>query len=210
MSKDKEAPKEIRECRKQMAKILARPGLFVIPGALDPPYRRFYFSSEDGSMAETGDRVYSVVPFYETEGMKYWIGIYVDAMLGRNINLYGVSLVVFEGEASDRLKIPAFRAEWDYTDPNQNQPHAQPHWHVYSVIDKSVEDMGGTFEPAPQVKTFKAKSTDEIKQFHFAMGSQWHLQKNSHICQLDFNNISAWLDGCINYIRGQFDYLYLS
>ena len=122
MAKDKEAPKEIRECRKQVAKVLDRPNLFVTTELLEHPFRRFYFSSEDGSMAETGDRFYSVVPFYDTGGMKYWIGIYVDAMLGHSISLYAVSLVVFEGEASDRLKTPAFRAEWDYTDPNQNPP----------------------------------------------------------------------------------------
>ena len=210
MAKDKEVPKEILECRKQVAKVLDRPNLFVTPKLLEHPFRRFFFSSEDSSLAETGDRVYSVVPFHDTGGMKYWVGIYIDVMLGRSISLYAVSLVVFEGEASDRLKTPAFRAEWDYTDSSKNQPHAQPHWHIYSIIDKSVEDTGGTFEPEPQVKPFKAKGTDEIKRFHFALGSQWHLNRNSHTCQLDFSNISTWLDGCINYVRGQFDYLYSS
>jgi len=211
MSKGKETPREIQECRKQIAKILARPDLFFTFQPMESPYQRYYFGSEDGSMAETGDRVYSVVPFFETEAAKYWLGVSVDVAAGRKLNLRGVSLVVFEGgEASSAVKTPAFRAEWDYTDAHQLNRHAQPHWHVYSVIDKSLEEMESTFEPEPQVKEFKPKRFSASRQFHFAMGSQWHVAKDSHTCELDFDNLYKWLDGCVNYIRGQFDYLYSS
>ena len=210
MSKGKEPPKEIRECRKQIAKILDRPGLSVTIKPMDPPHRRYDFFSEDSSMAETGDRVYSVVPFFETGTAKYWLGVSVDVAAGRKLNLRGVSLVVFEGgEASSAVKTPAFRAEWDYTDPLQLNRHAQPHWHVYSVIE-SLEEMESTFEPEPQVKEFKPKTFSASRHFHFAMGSQWHVAKDSHTCELDFDNLCKWLDGCVNYIRGQFDYLYSS
>ncbi len=210
MKYKKNTPKEIKECRKQIAKILGKPSLSFTIKPLDPPYRRYYFFSEDSLMAEAGDRVYSVIPFYPTINSRYWLGASVDVEIGRKCDLKNVSLVVFEGEASSALKKPAFRAEWDYIDPLQTIKHAQPHWHVYSVIDKDVEDMGSTFEPEPQVKEFKPKSSDTVRRFHFAMDSQWHMAKNSHTCQLDFDNLCKWLDGCVNYIRGQFDYLYSS
>ena len=210
MSKDKETPREIRECRKQMAKILARPGLFFTFEPLESPYQRYCFASQDSSMAEAGDRVYSVVPFFDTGITKYWLSVSVDVAAGRKSNLRGVSLVVFEGEAGNAGKTPAFRAEWDYSDTSQHNTHAQPHWHVYSLIDKSVDETGSMFKPEPQVKEFKPKRLNPIRQFHFAMGSQWHLDADSHTCQLDFDNLCKWLDGCVKYIRGQFDYLYSS
>jgi hypothetical protein len=210
MFKDKETPKEIQECRKYMARILSRRSLFVKYQVLEQPRRRYYFTSEDSSMAEAGDRVYSVVPFFNTGETKYWLSVSVEVTVGQNLNLKGVSLVVFEGEATSEMKTPAFRAEWDCADPLQTTKHAQPHWHVYSVIDKSVENMGSAFKPEPQVKKFKPKSLGTSRKFHFAMGSQWHKDKDSHTCQLDFDNLCKWLDGCVSYIRAQFDYLYSS
>jgi hypothetical protein len=210
MTKDKEAPKEIQECRKCVAKILDRPGLFVTSEPLQPPCQRYFFSSEDGSMAEAGDRVYVVVPFWDTETAKYWLGVSVDVQLGQKCHLENVSLVVFEGEASNAAKTPAFRAEWDYTDESQDNRHAQPHWHVYSVIDESVGLKDSVFDPEPNVKDFEATSLGANRRFHFAMASRWHESKSSHTCHLDFDNVCTWLDGCVDYIRGQFKYLYSS
>lgn len=210
MSKGRELPTEIRECRNQMAKILGMPRLFVNIQLLDSLYKRYSFSNEDGSMAEAGDRVYSVIPFYPTTNPRYWLSASVDVEIGRKCDLKNVSLVVFEGEASSALKAVAFRAEWDYTDPDQAKKHAQPHWHVYSVIDKSAEDFAYTFDPEPKIMEFHPHNTNTNRQFHFAMGAQWQLAKDYHTSELNFENLCKWLDGCVNYIRGQFDYLYSS
>jgi hypothetical protein len=201
-------PQEIKECRRQVARILARPGLSVGFQPLTRPHGRYYFSSEDGSRAEAGDRVYSVIPFYQSPDTKYWLGVTMDVAEGRDLNLLGVSLVMFTGNTSSEAKVPAFRAEWDRFDPALTNPHAQPHWHVYSLIDESGDNVNIEFSPELCVKEFNAKTSVDLKQFHFAMGAQWHIAGNTHSCQLDFANLSKWLDGCINYIRAQFEYLY--
>jgi hypothetical protein len=210
MTRDKKPPEEIQECRRCVAKILARPGLFVRSEALQPPCQRYYFSSDDSSMAEAGDRFYVVVPFRNTETAKYWLGVSIDVQVGHKCHLENVSLVVFEGDATNAVKAPAFRAEWDYTDESKENRHAQPHWHVYSVIDESVEGKENAFDPEPKVKDFKTAGLGADRGFHFAMASQWHVSKSSHTCHLDFDNVCKWLDGCVDYIRGQFDYLYSS
>ena len=126
MFNSKEIPKEIVECRKRIGEILDRPKLFVQIEQLDLPNYRYHFSGEDGSPASAGDRNYSVVPFYKIGDTLYWIGLTVDVMLNRAPDLKSVSLIVFEGAASSEEKIPAFRAEWDYTDPLLNNNMLSP------------------------------------------------------------------------------------
>lgn len=208
ISKEK-TPREIKECREQIARILVQPYLFVRSLTLELSRRRYYFHTIDSSQAEIGDRVYSVIPFFEKGIIKYWLGASVDVEAGRECFLKDVSLVMFEGVSSDPIKNAAFRAEWhDFNDTGCK--HAQPHWHVYSVIDESVREDGSIFGKEPQMEEFKPNILTSNRQFHFAMGSQWHLKSDSHICQLDFENLYKWLDGCVNYIRGQFEYLYSS
>jgi hypothetical protein len=202
-------PKEISECRKQMARILAQPHLFVKSLPLESSKRRYYFHTIHSSKAETGDRPYSVIPFFETEIAKYWVGVSVDIELGRQCSLRDVSLIVFEGEVTDPVKNAAFRAEWHDFDDTERR-HAQPHWHVYSIIDESIRESWTILKKEPEIRDFKADKLPPSKQFHFAMGSQWQLSSDSHMVRLDFNNLYKWLNGCINYILGQFCYLYSS
>lgn len=202
-------PEEIRECRKQVAKILAQPHLFVKPLPLESPKQRYYFCTIDSSQAEAGDRVYSVIPFFEKGVVKYWLGASIDIEAGRKCFLKDVSLIVFEGEMTDQIKNAAFRAEWHDFDDTEHI-HAQPHWHVYSIIDDFIQENRTILGEGPEVVDFKAHGFAPNKQFHFAMGSQWQLNSYSHMCRLDFNNLYKWLNGCINYIRGQFHYLYSS
>jgi hypothetical protein len=210
MTKGNKEPKEVQECRGCMAKILGRTSLFVKSQPLQPPCQRYYFSSYDSSMAEAGDRVYPVVLFCMSGTSKYWLGLSIDVRLGHKCHLENVSLVVFEGESSDAAKTPAFRAEWDYTNESAESKHAQPHWHVYSVIDELAAGNNDAFDPEPKVKDFKTVGSGTGKRFHFAMASQWHESKCSHTCHLDFDNVCKWLDGCVDYIRGQFEYLHSS
>jgi len=203
-------PEEIRECRKQMAKFLAQPYLLVKSLPSVSPKQRYYFHTIDSSQAEAGDRVYSVIPFFEKGFVKYWIGASIDIEVGRECFLKDVSLIVFEGETTDQVKNAAFRAEWhDFNDIEHT--HAQPHWHVYSIIDDSIRESWSILGEEPQMKDFKAEKLDPNRQFHFAIGSQWQLLNiDSHMVRLDFNNLYKWLNGCINYILGQFYYLYPS
>ena len=200
-------PKEISECRKQMAKILEQPYLFVKRLPLESSNRRYYFHTIDSSKAETSDRVYSVIPFFEEGDVKYWLGASVDIEAGRECFLKDVSLIVFEGERTDPVKNAAFRAEWHDFDDTEHR-HAQPHWHVYSIIDESIQESRSILGEGPEIKDFKAGRLVPNRQFHFAMGSQWQLDSDLHMCRLDFNNLYKWLNGCVNYIRGQFRYLY--
>lgn len=190
-----------------MAKILKQPQLFVKGLRSESPNHRYYFYTRESSQAETGDRPYSVIPFFEKGLVRYWLGASVDIEPGRRCALKDVSLIVFEGVTTDPVKNAAFRAEWhDFGDTDHT--HAQPHWHVYSVIDDSARASWSILGEEPEVKDFKTDRLIPNRQFHFAMESQWHLTSDSHMCRLNFTNLYEWLNGCINYIRGQFFYLY--
>lgn len=202
-------PHEIRQCRNEMARLLNRSDLYVTLQPLDPPYQRYCFASPDNSPAEAGNRVYSVIPFYETDTEMFWIGMSVDIEMARSVSLRAVSIVIFNGNASDITKIPEFRAEWDYNSIHQNR-HAQPHWQIFSIFRGSIQEFRKVFDAEPKIKDFKSKTVVEDKQFHFAMSAQWHDSLNSNSCNLDFDNVCLWFEGCINYIRSQFNYLYAS
>lgn len=200
-----------KKCRRTLARILGISYLHVQSEYPLPRVERYVFGSADASRAEAGDRAYCVLPFCYSGRSKYWLAASIDLVFQQQCHLADVSLTVFEGEASDNVKIPVLRAEWDSRQESSLlMVHAQPHWHVYSsavaqaAYIKRAEPKFGT-----DIRPFSPLQQPHMgEDFHFAMASQWHIVgKNSHAWDLEVDSLFRWLDGCISYIHGQLLYV---
>lgn len=138
----------------------------------------------------------------------------------------GVSIRVFKGLTTDD-KEPLFRAEWDVLKDDNN--HAQPHWHIYKSFlirnsntseklsfesllkSNEVQDFGASTEPnnfADENADLKEQQDwDDSTKFHFAMASQWHEKEGKHRFDIDQDSLLCWLEGCIQYIKEQLQYV---
>ena len=64
----------------------------------------------------------------------FWIGLNVEFVFTNlNWDVNQLSVVVFEGSATDTVKTPILRAEWDAYHKIKQNKHAQPHWHIYTT-----------------------------------------------------------------------------
>jgi hypothetical protein len=202
-----------RECRKTLARTLHNVTYLAVHR--DRPVsqvERYVFTCNGASRAEAGDRAYSVVPFYSAPHANYWLAASVDLAFKKRCYLKSVSLVVFEGEASDNVKTPIMRAEWDSRQDDESPlvHHAQPHWHVYSSTVGPAEyaSEGGPRFGA-DIQAFSLSQRHKGKDFHFAMASQWHVNgKGSHASDLEVDSLLQWLEGCLAYVREQLTYLH--
>lgn len=181
---------------------------------------------------------YKVIPFIERRSRIYWLAVSLEFILENlRYRLASVSIFVFAGNANDERKIPLMRAEWACLPTDIDEKHAQPHWHIYpSQIGELVHNQNG-FDPDPEVQIFAPEeeiesevrefgeqSTNAIsdhedhawegtEHFHFAMAARWREGEDVELNdsgQLEIDNISNWLLGCIRYTYVQFEYLYKS
>ncbi|MEA5617848.1 hypothetical protein VB711_08350 [Cronbergia sp. UHCC 0137] len=138
----------------------------------------------------------------------------------------GVSIRVFKGFITDD-KEPLFRAEWDVLKDDNN--HAQPHWHIdksflirnFNTSEKlsfesllksnEVQDFGASIEPNnfadDNADLKEQRDWDNSTKFHFAMASQWHEKGGKHRFDIDKDSLFCWLEGCIQYIKEQLQYV---
>lgn len=207
MEEVKDPKKFIKECRRIVAQLLSRRHLHI-QDKERPRGRRYLLCGVDATRAEVGDRTYEVIPFCRVGAKTYWLATSLDLVIDRGHRLANVSLVVFEGEATDALKTPIMRAEWDSEYPDEANLHAQPHWHVYSSqLAEPRPEERARFKPLTDAKPFvpdDLKQHDTNSGFHFAMASQWHLAgRGSHRLELEAEELFKWLDGCLSYIRSQ-------
>lgn len=211
-----------KECYKTLAKILhvynTITHLQLRREDLPPRDQRYVFTSNNASQAELGDRAYYVIPFWRVGHRYYWLAASVDLAFQEKCYLMSVSLVVFEGEATDNIKTPILRAEWDAIQESPQRAkqrstpvvHAQPHWHVYPTAAGTAE-YAERAEPKfeADIQVFSFPQRHRAKQFHFAMASQWHTNgMDSHALDLEVDSLLRWLEGCLTYIRSQLTYVY--
>lgn len=208
MEEVKNPQRFIRECRRIVARLLDRRHLHI-QDVTRPRGRRYLLCGVDATKAEAGDRAYEVIPFCRVGAKTYWLATSLDLVDDRGHRLANVSLVVFEGEATDPLKTPVLRAEWDSEYPDAAGLHAQPHWHVYSSqLAQTRPGERARFRTLTDAKPFvpdgSERQRDANGRFHFAMASQWHVTgRGSHRFDLEADGLYKWLDGCLSYIRSQ-------
>ena len=115
-----------------------------------------------------------------------------------------VSLSVFQGENYNNEKCQLFRAEWDgYND--ENQQHAQPHWHITSsqAMENSFVKYTDTFEKQEFIELLQSEKQKvfDVKKIHFAMNGDWQNNKN-HINKIENEQqVVNWLQGVLTHIR---------
>ena len=166
---------------------------------------------------------YSVVPFLQLGLRQFWLAVALEFEFHQGVyDLANVSMLVFEGEAYDERKSALMRAEWDCNQPKTPPAHAQPHWHIYpSRLSKQIEEDRAEFGEkseavafVPEVDGVDSNSErnlkwDRAERFHFAMSARWANEGNeSHVAEMTSGGLLKWLEGCLRYIRSEFEYLY--
>lgn len=211
MEEIRDTNKFIKECRKTTAKTLSMPHVSYKAYTLQRGLG-WCFSCPGASQAEAGNRIYEVMPFATINSKSYWLGIIVELIfINRAYRLSNTSMILFEGEGSDPIKIPILRAEWNVPNPDVISIHAQPHWHVYSSNLTQIQtDDSQLFRTTIEIKPFEdpeVKNRNLCDKFHFAMASQWHISgRGLQRIELSQDGLCKWVDGCLNYIQDQLSY----
>jgi hypothetical protein len=131
-------------------------------------------------------------------------------VISKNYYETTMTLSVFKGVDSDKIKCQLFRAEWDNLLGSNNAIHPQPHWHIYSnlTLEKSfktlVEKSKNGF--AELIDEEDSKGID-LKRIHFAMNGNWDIS-GSHIHKIcNEKAIISWFQGLLGHIKEQLDYV---
>jgi hypothetical protein len=141
---------------------------------------------------------------------KFWLYInfkfvLVDKKTGKKNNremTTHISLSVFQEQDNEKNQL--FRAEWeDYSD--ENQQHAQPHWHITSsqAIENSFVKYTDTFEKQEFIELLQSEKQKvfDVKKIHFAMNGDWQ-NNNDHINKIENEQqVVNWLQGVLCHIR---------
>jgi hypothetical protein len=123
----------------------------------------------------------------------------------------GMNSAFYQGQISSQEKRKIFRAEWMLDKGN----HAQPHWHIHkSYSEGLLMKKAPQFTEEDTIMEFGAEAlettsykNDDLKNFHFAMSSRWHKNEPHNNSLNELNELVQWLDGCINYINEQLNYI---
>jgi len=163
------------------------------------------FSDAYDDYGNSGDIVKAVKWFSD-----YWLFVEIQFNNPKGVL---ITLSVFQGEETDRLKNQLFRAEWDdYEDGIMDHP--QPHWHFLS--NKSIEntvssfaemasyDIKDTFE---KILNEEKGKTIDISKFHFAMNGDWN-KTSTYIHSINDEKVLArWFGGLLAYVKTELKYI---
>lgn len=160
---------------------------------------------------------YPVFPFGQARDRSFWFG--ASLRFSQEIlqwRLSNVSLLFFQGLATDPEKEPLLRAEWD----TWESPHAQPHWHVYAPLRRELEFRPafeqepvrefGIGEPPAGIKTSRNQEAPawNLERFHYAMAARWHIAEiGAHSCPISEESLLRWIEGCVSYTRNQLEHI---
>lgn len=148
---------------------------------------------------------YFVHPLPGMAPQRHWAAVALDFQYADPVhNLTSAQIIVFRGDPYGD-KLPLFRAEWHCSPSDLTAPHAQPHWHVYPLLEEIPTPTFGE----PEVMDFPGDRRSVVSQaldFHFAMSSSWHTDgADAHRHRIANSAMLAnWLKGCLQYIRGEF------
>lgn len=148
---------------------------------------------------------YLIHPLPGTALERHWAAVALDFQYIDPVhNLTSAQIIVFKGDPFGD-KLPLFRAEWHCSPSDLSAPHAQPHWHVYSVFEETAKATFGetrTLDFPGDLHRVVLRTLD----FHFAMSSSWHTNGADAHRHAIANSaaLTNWLQGCLQYIRGEF------
>jgi hypothetical protein len=169
--------------------------IYVIQGTSDA-INRFDYPQESVKVLNWFDNFWLYIEFQF---------VFINKKVGRTNNTEmttHISLSVFQD--TDNEKYQLFRAEWDnYND--ENQQHAQPHWHITSsqAIENSFVKYTDTFEKQEFIDLLQSEKQKifPVKKIHFAMNGDWQ-NNNNHIHRIENEQqVANWLQGVLAHIR---------
>ena len=195
--------KTVRMCQAALKKVIELPWLVFESVESNLPRKNIRRLTGTGAIRATDRHEYLVVRLLETRRAIYWLAASLDfySPLGSHgPRLTNISLLVFEGSlATEQVKRPVLRAEWDCTMDYRKNEHAQPHWHVYSSLldQETAYSKTSTFGESIPVRDFSvveqandvvdfgaapddSQASDQVHptwpkgdKFHFAMAARW-------------------------------------
>jgi hypothetical protein len=170
-------------------------------------------------VADIGADTYHVIPFYQSPQSIYWIGatLHIEHAFLKDY-LAHISIIIIRGTTVHATQ-PLLRAEWDCRPSDPNTKHAQPHWHVYTYPLETTPAFK-PFEVTLPIEEFTPEAANSQgsdgavadweagEYFHYAMAAEW-MKHGRGMGHDDWNADRAlkWLEGCVSYIRDQFEYL---
>jgi len=126
-----------KSCSRVLQECLGIDGVYLVGYNISKWKLLFLSKGGTGSRAYDKERERDmwVSPIYiSSKGIYYWLSMYmVFIPFDSKVKLQQMGLIIFKGEAADYEKEPFFRAEW-FTPDDVNNPHAQPHWHIYGSL----------------------------------------------------------------------------
>jgi len=239
----KETEKVLKLCQNELKPLLDKRELNFIPLQQDSERHIFALITKDSSgLMAIDDRKnrHNIVPLLTTGSDTYWINIsltFLPKTNPQNFQFAGVSIRVFKGLAYDNNKEPLIRAEWDALKyDNDNNNHAQPHWHVYKsfqevrnlntspsldfkslIQSNKIQDFGEKennsldnqeeFDIENDKESLDEYNWDSSTKFHFAMSSQWHTGGTHRVILDQERLLYSWLVECVKYIKEQLKYV---
>ena len=182
---------------------------------------------------------HSVVPLVTirptdvTPGPQYWVASkleYDSEPKSKALCLISIQLFIFQGGlANEDEKRALIRIEWDCREGYLLDPHAQPHWHVYSsILTPSEEDFDSSDLSEEDVMLdFETSSFDDVTlslqtdlednsawpggaRFHFALAADWQKPLTSPSYQnheLKIEQLGNWIERCLTYVKEQLEYI---
>ena len=212
-------PEDLIKCINKSCKKSINPAFNLSPTDSNPKLRHFIIDGRSCAVNNREEKV-KVLKWFDLESSDlersdtFWLFLEIKfGYIGnKNETEINISLSVFQGEDKIDEKYQLFRAEWDdYNNPDEK--HAQPHWHITSnqANENTFEEHVSVSSESEFVRDFgneKQKVLD-VKKIHFAMNADWQQEKGDYIHKVeDEQQIVRWLQGMLNYIRTEIEYLY--
>jgi hypothetical protein len=223
-----------RECQAAIKATLNLHWVGFQPVQYHKPDKQIVGLHGPGATQAVAQYEYTVVPFLATQRARYWLAVSLDfhSPRGSRITyLTHVSLLIFEGLATDQRKRPILRAEWDCKEDYLNDKHAQPHWHVYSSLVNREKEYSGSlaFDEVDSAHDFSAQQASPAQDFlaepdhgqaadqqawlggelfHFALAARWQLPiSEPQNEKLDLLRLGNWIKRCLSYTLEQLIYV---
>lgn len=160
---------------------------------------------------------YKVLPYLYGEDAGAWLAFTYQCRYEQGEPyMASVSMLLFVGLATDTMKIPILRAEWDAPDVSNSVRDAQPHWHVY--LDASgpshritafppVEDdfLDTSSEGSGLSWLEEEEAASRAMNMHLPMAARWDSggPNAHHSNEMTPDQLPAWFAAVADYLKAQ-------
>ncbi|GHT55410.1 hypothetical protein FACS189446_6670 [Bacteroidia bacterium] len=101
------------------------------------------------------------------------------------------------------------RIKWDDYNNSEEKHHPQPHWHITSnqAIEKTLKEYANDFKQDDFISLLEQEKEKivDVKQVHFAMNGNWHIDGNHTHKIENEQQIVKWLQGVLSHLRAELE-----